>query len=90
MAAMLDSLCMTMSPDQLTQGQPGHSNQICDCHGVHSMSDLPQGEIKSQPNQLSAHGVIFRIKQLDSVFTLIAEITRLAYHSIIKKKKMKS
>ena len=38
-------------------------------------------------NQLSAHVVNFRSKQLDSVFTLKAKITGLADHSMIKKDK---
>ena len=63
------------------------------CCGVHSTTQhltFPRGEIKSQPNQLSAHIVNFRSKPLDSVLTLKAEITRLADHSIIKKIKIKS
>ena len=50
------------------------------------------GEIKSQLNQLSAHVVNFRSKQLDSAFKPKDEITGPADHSIIitNKKKLKS
>ena len=58
----------------------------CVGRGAHSTSDLPCWEIKSQPNQSSAHVMNFRSKQLDSVFTPKAEITGPVYHSIIKNK----
>ena len=83
---------INVSPDRLTQGQPSHSNQI----GMyrlwisldHLMSDHPKWEIKSHPNQLSAHIFNFRSKQLDSVFTPKTKVTGPADHSVIRRKKI--
>ena len=55
----------------------------------HSMSDHPWWEIKYQQNLLSAQVVNFRPKQLDSLFTPKAEITRPADNSVIKNKSKK-
>ena len=66
---------MNGSPGRITQGQPVFSNQIWKFLQWSSLDHLTSdfhkgGEIKSQPNQLSAHIVNFRSKQIVSVFML--------------------
>ena len=88
--------CLRSTNERVTR--PAHSVSIWSRQLNMNMSAVeftrrltfPRGEIQSQPNQLSAHVVNFRSKQLDLVFTPKDETTGPADHSTIKKIKIKS